>query len=160
MKEQVISYHLPAIKDRVYIQCHCGYEILEFALMQYYVLPHSLDRPEVNLYFHGESRQKRAKNLDFYFTPDEFSRLIGNWEINLPEEDELLFTDSRKKGGYMVLRNEGFGYFSLSRYENLRKLKKDQSNWVCILAAKEFEEAQEALENLYATYDKLEAEYE
>jgi hypothetical protein len=60
----------------------------------------------------------------------------------------------------MVLRNEGFEYFSLSRYENLKMLKKGQSNWDCILFKKEFEEAQKALENLYATYDKLEAEYE
>jgi hypothetical protein len=60
----------------------------------------------------------------------------------------------------MILRNEGFGFFSLSRYENLKKLKKGQSNWDCILATKEFEEAQVVLENLYAIYDKMEAAYE
>ena len=158
MEEKIVAYRPNFVKDRVFLQCFCGQEILEFVLSQWRAPLFEHDYPEFNILFHGASRLRNSRNLDFAFSSEELSRFVGNWSINL--EDRLIFKDKHPKGGYLTLMNDGLDFFVLSRYENEKNFKRNESNWDCIIALHEFKRFQEELEKMYSIYDKMEAMYE
>jgi hypothetical protein len=160
MEAKLIKRKSSAVQKSFYAQCDCGQEILEFAVVQYAVCLPVPEYPEVHIYFHGQSRHPKCRYQSFGFNKGQFARFVGNWVTTIPEEEPLVFEDSSEGGGYLVLRNEGYGYFSLSRYANKKKMDKQDSNWDFILREEEFVEINKALEDLYKFYEDLEMEYD